>query len=297
MRTMVDAIIVGCIYIILMTSMSQAAVAGSFNLFPSDAWVYDDLALLADSKLLSEYANAQELVDVFPLARYEVAMLVGDLLAQAEGGLDIALDVSIPPADVLMMRILESQASGDTVRLSGGTVAMARVNSEAALKALNRLAHEFAEELEILGVDHAWLMSFDRGTQNSLALRGELDLRITPLGPTIWRTYGMSTKVAAAPQISDDTARDNEGVSYVGPISPMTLGESTSDANHDHTVELSILLGKFDVCDETLADIYQYGDSLKGIEVADGSLKLQPSMAERRPVGLLSSYFADFEIR
>ena len=294
MKSLLESTIAGCICIMLIMGLSPIASAGSFDLIPQGTWVYGDLTLLADSKLLAEYADAQELVDVFPLARYEVAILIGDLLVQAEQGLDTALDFSIPSADLLMLRILKGRATGEAVRLSSGTVAEARVNSETALKALRRLVVEFAKELEGLGIDHdAWLMGFGKGNKNSLSLRGDPDLRIAPPGPTIWRTYGiLGTPIA--PQIGDDDVMPTEPV---GDTPSVALGESVLDAYDNRPVELSALLGQFDVYDEPTADIYQVSDDLEGMEVADGSLKLQPSMAERRPVGLLSSYFADLDVR
>ncbi len=287
MRAQSKFAMVGLFCVILAMSISSVSAAGSFDLLLQDHWVYDDLALLADTNLLEQYDSAQDLAAVFPLARYEVAMLVGDLLAEEDQS--TTLDTSFLSADLLMLRILESQANGKAVKLSGETVAQARDNSEAALKAVKRLVGEFAQELEILGMTHGpRLMTMGAGDKNGLVLRGELGLRVAPLGPTIWQTYH-------TPQVRDDQTM---AISRQ-PRSTSSFTLDTSEAKVDtyRPVELSALLEQLDVYDDRIEDIYPTDGSVGGVEVADGSLKLQPSMAEKRPVGLLSSYFTDLDVK
>ncbi len=140
--------ILTCLLVLALGTASTAAA--SFDLLLKGHWAYAELAILADGGLLEGYRSAAELAEVYPLTRYEVALLIGDLVVATNrsaslGGLS---------ADTLMWKMLENRdRNGDgAVRLSSETVAQTRTASEAAYKALTRLAEEFADELNTLGI-------------------------------------------------------------------------------------------------------------------------------------------------
>ena len=140
--------ILTCLLVLALGTASTAAA--SFDLLLKGHWAYAELAILADGGLLEGYRSAAELAEVYPLTRYEAALLIGDLLAPGDQG-------SLPgglSADALMWKMLENRSGDRSVKLSSEAVAQTRRASEAAYRALARLAKEFADELNALGIAH-----------------------------------------------------------------------------------------------------------------------------------------------
>ena len=265
--------------IIFIVGISLPVAAGSFDLLLQGDWVYDDLALLAEASLMDRYSSVQELTATFPLTRYEVAMLVGDMLEQT--GFSTASDALLLSPDLLVLKILEGSSSTGAVELSGELVAQARGYSKGALQAILRLAGEFKDELEVLGLGEDLRLAPRRiENRHGFTLKEQLGISIVSPGPTIWQVYGM-----------EKTGKQPMGTSSTDAVEGASNQRETEDA-HDVCcpVDLSVLAGAPPADGSDALSTYLPSDDESKDAVA-GSLKLMPDMAGQRPVGLLTLYY------
>lgn len=290
------------------------ATAASFDLLLNGHWAYNDLTLLADAHLLEGYDNGQELTAVFPLTRYEVALLVEEVLVLRDQW-DEQNDIS---ADTLMWEILKSKAKSGKVQLSTEIVAQARRDSEGAYKALTRLTKEFGNELYVLGsagkgilpsltskagargskeatITTASKKSFLHGknlaslgtTQllsvvpsvshaaNGYTLSNGLGVEVRSLGVSPWQNYYTAIQ-----------HRNSQAMESHIDISSSLTGETERD-NTYAPVDVMALVGYS--IEQPHQALQAPGDTQ--FELAEGSLRLYPDMTGKRPMGLLTSYF------
>lgn len=305
-----------CTLLICWISLVMAipsATAASFDLLLKGHWAYADLMLLADAHLLVGYDNGQELAAVFPLTRYEVALLVEEILVERDQW-DEQNDIS---ADTLMWEILEGSTRNGKVSLSTEVVAQARRDSEGAYKALARLTQEFGNELDALGiainggllsltgkakkggsravtmagvsVDSSVLQTTtlvrlgaaqlvglvsSSAATNGYTLSGGLGVEVRPIRVNVWQSHNTSVQPLQEVK-SDDIA--------TSPSLAEDEGENDTYAPVDvmALVEYSI--------ERPNQALPAFGDDQT--ESEEGSLRLHPNMLDTRPMGLLTSYF------
>jgi hypothetical protein len=286
----------------------QPATAASFDLLLKGHWAYADLLLLADAHLLRGYDNGQELAVVFPLTRYEVALLVEEVLFLHDDW-DEQNNIS---ADTLMWEILKGKVMNGKVELSTEVVAQARRDSEGAYEALTRLTKEFTNELGVLGVSgtegllsftqkvvmgdpapvpvakvskisgdlHARTLACLGATQllginsssaatNGYTLSSSLAIEVRPLGVNLWQSYNTAVRPRGLQATSPFPVKDNVMEDTYAPVEVTALVE--------YSVE----------------EPYQAPQaSRKSQAKSEGaSLRLYPDMTDKRPMGLLTSYF------
>jgi len=265
--------------IIFIVGISLPVAAGSFDLLLQGDWVYDDLVLLAEASLIDRYSSAEGLIATFPLTRYEVAMLVGDMLEQT--GYNAASDTLLLSTDLLVLKIVEGSSSAGAVELSGELVAQARGYSKGALQAILRLAEEFKDELEVLGLgEDLRLAPGGIEDRHGFTLKEQLGISIVSPSSTIWQVYGM-----------EKTGKDPAGTSSTDAVEGTLNQKETEDA-HDICcpVDLAVLAGDLAGDGSDAFSTYLPGDD-ESKDVVAGGLKLMPDMAGQRPVGLLTLYY------
>ncbi len=280
---------------------TPSVMAASFDLVLNGHWAYTDLATLADAGLLEDHSSRKELAALFPLTRYEVALLVGEVLAPK------ALDPwqAEISADTLMWEIMGNAARGEEIDLSYEVVAKARQDSESVYRALARLAQEFAKELDALGLTGKW----PETSSLSLAPRAS----ITPRKALA--SLGVTQLLATVPSVfagaNGFTLSDGLRIEVVPPATS-TSGHDMAQANKEVEPVTAAAKRGFSQGEERVRNRYAPVDitalsdqpiepqALQALSVESevelpegGSLKLQPHMNGGRPTGLLTSYFLD----
>ena len=304
---------------IVLTAGTIPAAAASFDLLLKGSWVYADLAVLADGGLLEGFHSAQELAEVYPLTRYEAALLIGDLLMPAaQAGSQAGIS-----ADTLMWRMLESKGGDPSVQLSSEVVAQTRRASEAASRALAKLALEFAAELHTLGVTDgdsqeslftliarggppSYSGSKDSGPNDSKAIAqlGAARL-VSGLSGASWGKNGFTLSdelmveivpIRTSPfvEVDEMVGRRNPAPPWAGlaKASPADTAAPVEEAYSP--IEVSALFEQLDeeerhMLQAALEPSDQRADD--GAAADEASLKLAANMTEGRPTGLLTSYF------
>ncbi|NMB46093.1 MAG: hypothetical protein GX998_06735 [Firmicutes bacterium] len=311
-RPAIYSILACCLMI--MTAI-PSVTAASFDLLLKGHWAYEDLTLLADAHLFREYDGAEELAKVFPLTRYEVALLVGEVMTLDEEDYE---QVAIS-ADKLMWEILEARAKSDKVSLSPQTVARARRDSEGASRALTRLAEEFSSELDALGIVQAELAanvpSITASESNVDARRGnggQGSINSHSLEQEILACLGVTQLLEITLPVSVSTNGFTLSNSLAVEVRPLraSIWHAHSDtvqtqeqqamqwgsmiaANRQEPREIYAPVEVTALYDQPLE---KQGEMLQApldaaATLKGESLKLQPDMTNRRPAGLLTSYF------
>lgn len=289
-----------CIVFILWLAVMIAApsvMAASFDLLLKGHWAYRDLALLADVGLLEEYSSEKELAAVFPLTRYEVALLVGEVLSPKVLN-PWQADIS---ADMLMWEIMGNNAKDGEIDLSYEVVAKARQDSESVYRVLARLTQEFGKELNALGLTGKW----PKTSPFSLAApTGIIPKKVlASLGVTqLLGTTPSGFAGANGYTLSDGLRRE------VVPLTTSRLVYTVETEKKTKPVK-NAAQSRFGEPDERIKDTYEpveiaslfdqsiqaqaliVENEVEGTE--EQSLKLRPYMNGGRPLGLLTSYFLD----
>ncbi|NLY52861.1 MAG: hypothetical protein GX063_08130 [Firmicutes bacterium] len=306
------AIVIFACFLVLMFGAASASAA-SFDLLLKGHWAYAELAVLADGGLLEGYRSFQQLAEVYPLTRYEAALLIGDLLAPGDQG-------SLPgglSADALMWKMLENRSGDRSVKLSSEAVAQTRRASEAAYRALARLAKEFADELNALGIAHGEVekgffpMTTRSGTAGPGGPRGSETLGqfgaariVGPLPAASWGKNGFSLSdgfiVETVPlTLTPFAALSEMAYSQEDPPAPsanvveLSSGGAQAPAEDIYSpIEVSALFEKLneeerDLLPAALEPLKENAPA----DTEDSSLKLVANMTDGRPTGLLTSYF------
>lgn len=298
-----------------------SVAAASFDLLLKGHWAYADLALLADAQLLEEYRSAKELRAVFPLTRYEVALLVGEVLTS------VAQDSEqhIMSSDNLMWRILENSSGSEEGELDLERVARARLDSESAFQIIARLAEEFRNELKTLGIPEVGIAgpaspkvdtrSGDqpivtvRETSNDIHDRAErllASLGVTQLISTTSLSWAGENSFTLPSNLKVEVAA--LGGSLWQNDADAASGKHGFDTEPERNVEVAWeqplgaprnMYAPVDVIalfDQSIENKSQgSGSSCESeVQVPEAeALKLLPHMSTSRPTGLLTSYFLD----
>lgn len=308
---------------LLLITGAASALAGSFDLLLKGHRAYAELAVLADAGLLKDYSSAQELAEVYPLTRYEAALLIGDLLIPT-GQKGVSSGVS---ADALMWKMLAKRRADPTVTLSSEIVAQTRTASEAAFRSLGRLAEELADELDALGiaasnVDKGFFsLAVVDGTMGSQLSQNRAAMVLAQLGVVKIcgrltagfrgkngfslssglivevSTLGVTPLAALSDAVGSFQANGAANVrSAIPEAAALPLGETIgSGAVGSDTyspVEVSVLFEKLGSEQQELPAADPEALELQApAEPDEGSLRLAANMTDGRPAGLLTSYF------